>query len=134
RFQPRTNPPPATRSPAPHLLFREGPVRMHDLPVPIDRSIDLGAVPAHGAFAAMAHELERQDRGLTDYLHARIDDFVAIDFDLAADLAVPFRQSGDPIQTPIDKWIEVRYVGRVDFEIAVRITLAPTIERRALQL
>ncbi len=67
--------------------FSERPVRMHDFPVFPAPLVNLRAVPLHRALAAVAQELQGKHRRIARYLHPRVEDFVTLDLNLAAQIA-----------------------------------------------
>ena len=103
-----------------------GPLAAHAL-------VDLGAVPAHGAFAAVADEAVAQHGGVAVELDARVENFVVLDLDLPADGGVECLQRGQAVDAGGLEGIEVSNVGGGDGEKTAGVAFAPAVEGLALQ-
>jgi hypothetical protein len=73
-------------------------MRVDNFPTGWASLINLGSVPVHRSFAAVAAKPVGEDRHVARDLDARLDDFETVDVDLAANLFVPGAQSVEAIE------------------------------------
>ena len=81
----------------------------------------------------MAHEIVGQHGDVAAPLDFRIQHLVALDLHLAGDWSVHLLHRRKTIHAPLLHGIEVRDLGSVRLKVACRISLAPAVERGALE-
>src|ERR1035437_1389477 len=114
------------------LRLLKGLMRVDDLPPAWAFLIDLGCVPAHRSFAAVAVEAVGEHCNTARDLDARLDHLEPVDTDLPSNLIVHGAQGGEAIEPLRGERIEVGDLRRRDIDEAIGIAPAPALERGAL--
>src|SRR5882762_407511 len=116
-----------------------GPVRVSDLPGAVDPLIYLGLVPPRCCLGpsrelrAIVGQIERQHSEITHPLNLWVNHVVAVDLDLPRNGCVVFSHRFQTIGTLLQHWIKVGYLLGINFQVSLRIALAPPVERPVLE-
>jgi hypothetical protein len=108
-------------------------MRLNDLPLPIIVTIDFSAVPAGLFITGVRDVVEGQYSQLAVSLHIGIEQFEAVEVNLAPDDFVVLREGLQPIDAPFLIGVEVDHVRCTDLDEAGRVTVPPALQGGALQ-